>query len=186
MRNVAWRFPLSAPSALRLLRMIFSENRLPLFRIMLEYQIAIAVGAQRPAGRHHDGRAVFLDDRGAGDVLMERELYAIEQRHVDPAGRAPIDLAPAERHGVAVDAFDRLDLRPALPADGAHPQIHQLHVLLAAIIEAEGTVMNVVEFLPHEIQHRRASEAFGNLDMHLVAFAEIAHVSDELDGDRFF
>src|SRR5580700_5873202 len=164
--------------------MVCSESRLPLFRIMLENEITITVGVQRPAGRHHDGRAVFLDDGGAGDVLIERELRAAEQRHVDPAGRAPIDLAPAEWRSLAWRAFDRLDLRPALPADGAHPQIDQFDVLLAAVIETEGTVMHLVEFLPHEIQHGGPRKAFRNLDMDFMAFAEIAHVGDELDRDR--
>src|SRR5262245_14592769 len=118
MLNVAWRF-LSASSRERnrfrsnrsrsfhsRLSMIFSENRLPLFRIMLENQIAIAVGVQRPARRHHDGRAVFLDDGRAGDLLIERELRAAEQRHVDPVGRAPINFALAERRGLASRALD--------------------------------------------------------------------------------
>ena len=84
----------------------------------------------------------------------------------------------------APHAIDRFDLRTILRADRAHAQIDKLDVLLAAVVKAEGAIVDVVKFLPHEIQRLAVRQALRNLDMDLVTFAEIADVGDEMHRDR--
>ena len=70
-----------------------------------------------------------------------------------------------------------------LHADRLDAEIDQLHVLLALVMEAEGAVVDLVEFLPEMVDGGLAREVDRDIDLDLVALAEIADIGDPADGD---
>ena len=74
-----------------------------------------------------------------------------------------------------------LERRPVLRADRLDAEIDQLDILLALVVEAEGAVVDLVEILPHVGDRGLAVELGRNVDLDLVALAEIAHVGDAVD-----
>ena len=70
-----------------------------------------------------------------------------------------------------------------LLADRLDAEIDQLDVLLALVVEAEGAVVDLVELLPHVRDRGLVAELGRNVDLHLVALAEVADVGDAAERD---